>query len=136
MRIDNDITAIERFLDGQNIHPGPGAYVPSEKYRATWQKRQYSPEYAAKATEWAWVNGYRDTRAKRVDSALGEAVLHDAASRYQFGISTDSPCQKCQFLGDLSVNPSRGRSCDRLLIWVADPSTSTCPEFVEQGVES
>ena len=131
-RIDNDAKAIFAYLDRLKLIPRRAAPLAAVRYKQVWAKRGYSLDYAAKAVEWYWAH-HRPTdnqaRPKTVDDALGQAAMDAAARRYNFGIDTSQPCSRCQYLE--STENDRGDFCNRLLIWVAMPSRSTCPEFSE-----
>ena len=136
MRIDNDINAIRAYLDQIKSIPSGPAIIAARQYQAAWKRRGYTPDQSAKALEWYWRNRAPSTesRPKTVDEAVGEYVLRNANAQYKFNVNTPQPCLSCQYLSP--GNEFRGEFCDRLLIWVADPKTSTCPEHIALAIKA
>lgn len=133
VRIDEDNGAAFAFLD-KHVESVPG-WVPAiaARYEKAWSRRGYGMTYAEKAVKW-----YRESfpesgecRPKAIDDVLREAVRYEAACLYRFNVETDQPCSQCRYLAKGEGNVF----CDRLLIWVAHPKESTCPEFTKEPID-
>ena len=131
-RVANDKQSISAYLDRSALIPRRAALLAAVRYKQAWAKRGYSLDHAAKAVEWYWQH-HRPTdkqaRPKTVDEALGQAVRDAAAARYKYGVITNMPCYRCQYLE--RIDNDLGGDCNRLMIWVAVANRSTCPEFSE-----
>lgn len=126
--IDRDINAFREYLIEQVPTPSAASCAEIQRYQKAWKRYGYDAMDAARALEW-----YRHAHSESCSSyprvinlALSVAVQHAAAENVQFGVQADKPCATCQHLG--LVSTVRGYTCDCLLIWVAEPETSTCPE--------
>lgn len=132
--IDRDINAFLAYLRAQVPSPSLSSYKNAQRYQKAWKRYGYDAMDAARALDWyrRAVGWSSSSRPKTIDLALSVAVQNDAAGKVREG-ATDQPCATCQHLN--ATETHRGRSCDRLIIWLAPPYTWTCPEHTDASAK-